>query len=105
MCNMQVISPVVFEICPGNEVCVKTSKYVIVLNRKTVKVHISQKDTTKPRRGDVSIILGQSDKWILSYAPELKCSHIRPNIIKSLPRPTILKSDKNILTCPLSTWK
>ena len=25
MCNMTVIGPVVFEICSGNEVCVKTS--------------------------------------------------------------------------------
>ena len=29
-----VIGPVVFEISSGNELCVETSKYVIVLNQK-----------------------------------------------------------------------
>ena len=48
MCNMTVIGQVVFKICSGNELRVKTSKYVIVLNQKKVKVHIPQKAQLDP---------------------------------------------------------
>ena len=48
MCNMTVIGPVLFEICSGNEVRVKTSKKVIVLNQKKVKVQIPQKAQLDP---------------------------------------------------------
>ena len=45
---MTVIDPVLFEICSGNEVFIKTSKKVLVLNQKWVKVSIPPKAQLEP---------------------------------------------------------
>ena len=79
---MTVIGPVLFEICSGNEVCVKT----MIGHSSEPKVGQSSytpKGTTRPPRGVVWQILRQSDKYFQRYAPETKCSRTaqRHNII------------------------